>query len=189
VALLLLSAWVLVNGWLAVSTGRLGEALQGMGVLAQVTGGITYALNRALSLAIVVGAFTALYRWVPVRRIPWRPVLAGALAAAALFEVARAIFSYLTIAHPPESIYTGTLGAVFTVIFWTYYAALVFIVGAEVAYVTEVRLIQGGTLPMRPQLQVDRATTLELNLSGLMKRVTRAIVLPRDLPPEDQGKR
>jgi len=189
VALILLSAWVLVNGWLAVSTGRLGEALQGMGVLAQVTGGITYALNRALSLAIVVGAFTALYRWVPVRRIPWRPVLAGALAAAALFEVARAVFSYLTIAHPPESIYTGTLGAVFTVIFWTYYAALVFIVGAEVAYVTEVRLIQGGALPMRPQLQVDRATTLELNLSGLMKRVTRAIVLPRDLPPEDQGKR
>lgn len=116
-------------------------------------------------------------------------MLAGALAAAALFEVARAIFSYLTIAHPPESIYTGTLGAVFTVIFWTYYAALVFIVGAEVAYVAEVRLIQGGTLPMRPQLQVDRATTLELNLSGLMKRVTRAIVLPRDLPPEDQGKR
>ena len=54
---------------------------------------------------------------------------------------------------------------------------------------TEVRLIQGGALPMRPQLQVDRATTLELNLSGLMKRVTRAIVLPRDLPPEDQGKR
>ena len=102
---------------------------------------------------------------------------------------ARAVFSYLTIAPPPESIYTGTLGAVFTVIFWTYYAALVFIVGAEVAYVTEVRLIQGGTLPMRPQLQVDRATTLELNLSGLMKRVTRAIVLPRDLPPEDEGKR
>lgn len=189
VALILLSAWVLVNGWLAVSTGRLGEALQGMGVLAQVTGGITYVLNRALSLAIVVGAFTALYRWVPVRRIPWHPVLAGALVAAALFEVARAGFSYLTVAHPPESLYTGTLGAVFTVIFWTYYAALVFIVGAEVAYVTEVRLIQGGALPMRPQLQVDRATTLELNLSGLMKRVTRAIVLPRDLPPEDQGKR
>lgn len=187
VALLLLSAWVLVNGWIAVSTGRLGSALQGMGVLSQVTSGISYAVNRALSLAIVVGAFTALYRWIPARRIPWKPVLAGALAASALFELARAIFSYLTIAHPPESLYTGTLGAVFTVIFWTYCAALVFIVGAEVAYVAEVRLIQGGALPMRPRLQVDRATTLELNLSGLMKRVTRAIVMPRDLPPDDPG--
>jgi len=187
VALLLLAAWVLVNGWIAVSTGRLGAALQGMGVLSQVTSGISYAVNRALSLAIVVGAFIALYRWIPARRIPWKPVLAGALAASALFELARGIFSYLTIAHPPESLYTGTLGAVFTVIFWTYYAALVFIVGAEVAYVAEVRLIQGGALPMRPRLQVDRATTLEMNLSGLVKRVTRAIVMPRDLPPEDEG--
>jgi membrane protein len=186
VALVLLSAWVVVNGWLAVSTGRLGAALHGMGVLPQVTSGISYGVNRALSLAIVVGAFSALYRWIPARRIPWRPVIAGALAASALFELARAVFSYLTITHPPESLYTGTIGAVFTVIFWTYYAALVFIIGAEVAYVTEVRLIHDGILPMRPHLQVDRATTLELSLAGLMKRVTRAIVMPRDLPDEDE---
>ncbi|MFM8780727.1 MAG: YihY/virulence factor BrkB family protein, partial [Gemmatimonadota bacterium] len=147
----------------------------------------SYAFNRTLSLAIVLGAFSALYRWIPARRIPWRPVFVGALAASVLFEAARAIFSYFTIAHPPDSLYTGTLGAVFTVIFWTYYAALVFIVGAEVAYVSEVKLIQGGALPMRPRLQVDRATTLELNLSGLVKRVTRAIVMPRDLPPDDLG--
>ena len=186
VALLLLSAWVLVNGWIAVSTGRLGAALQGMGVLSEVTSGIAYAVNRALSVAIVVGGFAALYRWIPARRIPRHPVLAGALTASALFELARAAFSYLTITHPPESLYTGTIGAVFTVIFWTYYAALVFIIGAEVAYVTELRLIHDGILPMRPQLQVDRATTLELSLAGLMRRVTRAIVMPRDLPDDEE---
>ena len=185
VSLLFLSAWVLMNGWLAVTSGQLGAALQRLGVLSTVTGGITYALTRALSLAIVVGAFAALYRWIPRRRIPWKPVLAGAVAASALFEAARAVFTGVTATHPPDSLYTGTLGAVFTVIFWTYYAALVFIVGAEVAYVAELRLIKAGALPMRPKLEVNRATTLELNLTGLVRRVTRAIVAPRLDDPDD----
>lgn len=179
VSLALLSAWVLMNTWLAVTSGQLGEALQRVGVLRAVTGGITYTLTRALSLAIVVGAFAALYRWIPRRRIPWKPVLAGAVAASALFEVARAVFTAVTANHPPDSLYTGTLGAVFTVIFWTYYAALIFIVGAEVAYVAELRLIQAGSLPMRPKLEVNRSTTLELNVSGLVRRMTRAITAPR----------
>jgi membrane protein len=179
VSLGLLSAWVLMNTWLAVTSGRLGIALQRLGVLSGVTGGITYALTRALALAIVVGAFAALYHWIPRRRIPWKPVLAGALAASGLFEAARAVFTAVTATHPPDSLYTGTLGAVFTVIFWTYYAALIFIVGAEVAYVAELRLIKAGALPMRPKLEVNRATTLELNVSGLVRRVTRAIVAPR----------
>ena len=185
VSLLFLSAWVLMNGWLAVTSGQLGAALQRLGVLSTVTGGITYALTRALSLAIVVGAFAALYRWIPRRRIPWKPVLAGAVAASALFEAARAVFTGVTATHPPDSLYTGTLGAVFTVIFWTYYAALVFIIGAEVAYVAELRLIKAGALPMRPKLEVNRATTLELNLTGLVRRVTRAIVAPRLDDPDD----
>lgn len=185
VSLLFLSAWVVMNGWLAVTSGQLGAALQRLGVLSAVTGGITYTLTRALSLAIVVGAFAALYRWIPRRRIPWKPVFAGAVAASALFEAARAVFTSVTATHPPESLYTGTLGAVFTVIFWTYYAALVFIIGAEVAYVAELRLIKAGALPMRPKLEVNRATTLELNLTGLVRRVTRAIVAPRVDDPDD----
>ena len=186
VSLGLLSAWVLMNTWLAVTSGRLGVALQRLGVLSGVTGGITYALTRALSLAIVVGAFAALYHWIPRRRIPWKPVLAGALTASGLFEAARAVFTAVTATHPPDSLYTGTLGAVFTVIFWTYYAALIFIVGAEVAYVAELRLIKVGALPMRPRLEVNRATTLELNVSGLVRRVTRAIIAPR---PDDHDER
>lgn len=169
-SLLLVVLWVSMNTWLAVTSGKLGALLAGQGLLEGTSSVVQVQAGRVLSLAVVFGIFLALYRFLPYRSIPWRPILAGSATATVLFEVARALFAAFFFQSAPASLYTGTLGAIFTVIFWTYYAALIFIVGAEVAHVTEMRLIEAGQLPARTELLVDRSTTLEMNLTDVLEQ-------------------
>lgn len=166
VSVLLLTAWVSISAWLVVTSGRVGAALEQRGVLADVTGGLGTAVLRSLSILVLILVFGALYRWLPRRRTPWRPTLAGALAATALFELARWLFTEIMLRYPPSSLYTGTLGAIFIVIFWTYYAALIFVIGAEVAHVLEMRLVARGDLVYRSALTSEHATTAEARASG-----------------------
>ena len=42
----------------------------------------------------------------------------------------------------PGSLYTGTIAAVVIVVLWVYYAALIFVLGGEVAQVHELRRIR-----------------------------------------------
>jgi len=143
-SVVLMLAWVALSAWLTVTTGRLGAALARAGLLQDAMGSIEYAVTRALAVTVVVTIFFALYRWLPRTRTPVRVALTGAVTAAALFEVARALFGWALRTFPPSSVYTGTLGAVFIVVFWTYYAALIFVLGAEVAHTEQDRL--AGTL-------------------------------------------
>ena len=39
----------------------------------------------------------------------------------------------------PATIYTGTLYTIVSVVFWVYYSAIIFLAGAEVARVYEIR--------------------------------------------------
>ena len=77
--------------------------------------------------------FFSLYRWLPRTRTPVRIALLGALSATALFELARWLFSQVSRYYTPGSLYTGTMGALIVIIFWTYYSALIFVLGAEFA--------------------------------------------------------
>ena len=70
--------------------------------------------------------------------------MAGAAAAALLFELARWLFGLVVATFPPASVYSGTIGALVVVVFWTYYVALVFVLGAEVACAVHEEL---GTEP------------------------------------------
>lgn len=133
----LVAVWVTVNTFLVVSTGRLGAALAQVGVLADVVNGVEYAIARILSVAVIIAIFFSLYRWLPARRTPWTVALVGGVVAASLFEFARWIFAMVMHAFPPTSLYSGTLGALVVVMFWTYYAALIFVLGAEIAHATE----------------------------------------------------
>lgn len=137
---LLMSAWVVLNAWLTVSSGRIGVTLLSMGVRDDVLGGIALLFGRLLSLAVFASLFGALYRWLPARRTPWIPTIAGAVTAGLLFEFARWLFGVIVRTFPPGSIYTGTLGGLIIVVFWTYYAALIFVLGAEVASATDEAL-------------------------------------------------
>lgn len=136
----LMSAWVVVSAWLAVSSGRVGTALVELGVRTDLLSGVEYLLGRLLAIGVVVAIFASLYRWLPRQRPAWVPTLAGAATAGALFEVARWVFGVVVRAYPPGSVYSGTLAALVVVVFWTYYAALIFVLGAEVVSATQAQL-------------------------------------------------
>jgi membrane protein len=129
-------AWIIVSAWVTVSSGRIGGTLAEFGVREEVWSGAQVLVGRLIAAAVLVALFAALYRWLPKKKTDWIPCIAGGITAAALFEAARSLFSLLVRTFPPGSIYSGTLGALVVVVFWTYYAAMIFIVGAEVASAT-----------------------------------------------------
>ena len=132
----LLTSWIALTAWLTLSRGQIGAALTELGALSDVLSGVEYWLGRLVALAVVVAAFAALYRWLPKKRTPWVGSLAGGVVAGLLFEIARWIFAVVIRAFPPSSLFTGTLSALVVVVFWTYYAALIFVLGAETASAT-----------------------------------------------------
>jgi membrane protein len=132
-SVVLLTAWAAVSTWLIVTSGRFGHALAARGLLADVTTGIEYVVTRALSVVVVVMIFFSLYRWLPRTRTPTRIAFFGALAATALFEVAKWVFGVIVGDLAFSSVYTGTFGALIIIVFWSYYSALMFVLGAEFA--------------------------------------------------------
>ena len=142
--LALLGAWIALTSFLTLSSGRIGRALTDLGLREDVLSGAELLLGRLAAVAVVAALFVMLYRWLPKRKTPWVPTLAGGAAAALLFELARWLFGVAVSTFPPASIYSGTLGALVVVVFWTYYAALVFVLGAEVACAVHEELTDDG---------------------------------------------
>lgn len=136
----LVTIWVTVNTFIAVGTGRLGGALSSLGVLDDVVSGVEYLLARIISIASMGLIFFSLYRWLPSRRTPWKIALIGGVVAAALLEAARWAFALYAPNINAGSLYSGTLAALVIVVFWVYYAAVIFIIGAEVAHAAEKAL-------------------------------------------------
>lgn len=183
-SVLLMTAWVSLNTWLLVTSGRVGESLTRVGVLEDATGSLGFWAGRIAGLLALSLIFVGLYRWLPRNRTPWRPTFVGAAAATALFELARWLFAEFMRAYSPTSLYTGTLGAIFIVIFWTYYAALMFVIGAEVAHIVELRLIESGALPARSPLTGEFKTTSHARASGAIDRLPSRRASRSDTPPE-----
>jgi membrane protein len=72
----------------------------------------------------------------------WETALLGAMVAGALLEFAKALFAYYIQSFNPGGLYTGTLAVFVIIVFWVYYAALLFILGGEVAQVYELRRVR-----------------------------------------------
>lgn len=139
VATLLLVIYFALSAYLALARTRWSELLITVGLAQDTLGRFEYAVGRAIAFAVVVTAFYALYRYLPNRKIRTQQALVGALSTGVLFEIARNVYTFITQHFDPGSLYTGTLYAVISIVFWTYYAALVFLIGGEVSQVHELR--------------------------------------------------
>lgn len=139
---ILLVAWVALSLYLAVARSRGLGYLAQAGVQVEVMGWVGYALGRALAFAFVVAIFFSLYKVLPNRRIRWRQAFVGAISSAVLLELARNAWTAYTASFDPGSVYSGTLYALVSVVFWVYYAALIFILGGEVAQAHELRRVR-----------------------------------------------
>jgi membrane protein len=87
-------------------------------------------INLGLSFTLVTLLFAALYKILPNKHLAWRDVAVGAIGTGILFEVGQALIGlYLS-----RIIYANVYGAaagVIVLLIWVYYAAQIFLLGAE----------------------------------------------------------
>lgn len=101
-------------------------------------------LDRALGFVATIALFYVLYRVSPAVTLPWTALAIAALAATLLFQLARWGFAwYVSMAQESLVLY-GTLGGLMFFFMWLYYASLVFILGAEVAWFLAMRTDADG---------------------------------------------
>lgn len=103
---------------------------------------LSYA-QRLLGAVVAFGSiwtlFLIIYRYLPRVRTPWRTTLLAATIAALAHEILKFAFSwYVTEVANYEST-LGNLATATLVLVWIYYAALVFIIGGEMAHIYSVR--------------------------------------------------
>jgi membrane protein len=87
-------------------------------------------LDFVITLAMVTGLIALIYRYLPVRRMAWKPILWGALATALLFQLGRwGISVYLARSTQPTAF--GAAASFAALLLWLYYSAQIFLLGAE----------------------------------------------------------
>jgi len=97
----------------------------------QSPGPVAALLLRMLPFIAETGAFLFLYTAVPNRRVRVRHAAVGAVGAAVLFELAKAVFALYVQAMPAfEAIY-GALATIPLFLVWLYVCWLIVLLGAE----------------------------------------------------------
>jgi len=139
---ILFVGYTALSVYLAVASSRGLNLLMAMGLRDDVMGWLEYAVGRMVAFGVVVLIFFSLYKVLPNRRIRWRQALIGAMSSAVLLEIARNVWSAYTRNFDPGSVYTGTLYALVSIVFWVYYAALIFVIGGEVAQAHQLRRVR-----------------------------------------------
>lgn len=136
----LLVAWVATSAYTALARSNGVRLLSRLGLHAEaVMRPLTYFAGRLVAFALLAMLFFTLYKLLPNRKVSWRQAAVGGLTSAVLFEIARSAFTLIIHFYNPASLYTGTLAAVIVVVFWVYYAALIFVLSGEVSQVWELR--------------------------------------------------
>ena len=141
-ATLLLVAYTALSAYLALATTRGVQLVERLGMRADVMSGVEYVFGRIIAFTFVVTMFFALYKFLPNRRIRWQTALLAAVFTGGMFEIAKAVFTAYVAEFDPGSLYTGTLYALVSIVFWVYYAAMIFILGGEVGQVYALRRVR-----------------------------------------------
>jgi membrane protein len=139
VSTVLFVAYAVLSAYLKIATNKALGALSTVGFKSSFRIRVEYWFGNLLALMFITGMFFALYKFLPSRRIRWEPALVGALFTSFLFELAKQLFTAYVGSFNPGSLYAGTLYGIVIVVFWVYYAALIFILGGEVGQVYELR--------------------------------------------------
>lgn len=90
-------------------------------------------LIAAVPGVLLVTAFFLMYRFVPRRRIDWKPALFGSMISALLFLGARPLFVYYVRRFAHYNLIYGSMAIVITLMFWAWIAAVILLYGGEVA--------------------------------------------------------
>jgi membrane protein len=142
ISTLLFVAYSALSAYLELATRRGVRVLTEYGVRTEFMGGVGYTVGQLFAFAVITAMFFALYKFLPNRRIRWQTALLAAGFTSTMFSAARYIFQRYVEQFNPGSLYTGTLYAIVIIVFWVYYAAMIFILGGEVGQVYELRRVR-----------------------------------------------
>jgi len=119
----LLMVSLVVSAVLAAFGSWSGALLPGWEVL-------LHLLNTVVSLVFLTVLFAMIFKFMPSTRVSWRDVWTGALVTAALFEIGKVLIGlYIGKSEMSESF--AAAGALVVLLAWVYYAAQIFLLGAE----------------------------------------------------------
>ena len=131
-----------VSTALAAFGGFVGGLLPGQEVLLQV-------LNLAVSVGVTTVLFAMIFKLMPTAKVEWRDVWIGATVTAVLFEVGKfGIGLYLGKSGMADS-FAGA-GSLILLLAWVYYAAQIFLLGAEFTKV--YAQAHGSAVPHAPEI-------------------------------------
>ncbi|OWT69043.1 MULTISPECIES: YihY/virulence factor BrkB family protein [unclassified Achromobacter] len=92
------------------------------------------AVNIVIALGFTTILFAMIYRFMPRASVAWRDVWTGALVTAVLFEIGKFLIGLYVGKASVASSYAAA-GSLVVVLIWVYYAAQVFLLGAEFTWV------------------------------------------------------
>ena len=96
---------------------------------------------QVLAVAFLIALFIMIFKVAPSHRVPWDTALMAALTCAAGFEIAKVALSFYFrhFVRPDQLVSDRTLGAFILFVGWLYYMTYVFLIGAQIAQVYELR--------------------------------------------------
>lgn len=104
------------------------------------------AITIVIPVLLISALFTVIYRILPTKRATVRAVLPGALTAGVLWLVSLHIFGWYTATVSGVHGYRvyGSLTSMILLMFWFYYSAFIFLLGAEISAAYHRRLVDAG---------------------------------------------
>ena len=119
----LLLVSLLANALLAASNGVLARYLPSASALAELA-------NAGSSFVMTTLLFALIFKYLPDCSIAWKDVWAGAAFTSLLFTAGRQLIG-LYLGHSSIASAYGAAGSVVVLVVWVYYAAQIFLLGAE----------------------------------------------------------
>jgi membrane protein len=124
---------IVALGFLLMTSLVVDAALKGFSVFINAYlpfgAAILVMATLVISLALVTALFAAILKYLPAKQLAWRDVMWGAVVTALLFEVGKFLIGlYLGKSSTVSSL--GAAGALLALLFWVYYTAQIFLLGA-----------------------------------------------------------
>jgi membrane protein len=108
-----------------------------LGALGQVAPGwmsgsefLLQLLNTLVSVMIATALFGMIYKFMTKVKLQWRDVVLGAFVTAVLFEIGKVLIS-LYVGKSASISSIAAAGSLVVFLIWVYYAAMIFLLGAE----------------------------------------------------------
>jgi membrane protein len=107
---------------------------------------VEYFAAQLVAFGFLIMLFVMIFEYAPARRIRWDTALVAALACAVGFDLAKELLSLYFRTFVTAERFTGnaTLGGIILLVGWVYYMTFVFLIGAQIAQVYELRRRQAA---------------------------------------------